>query len=169
MNYKRLIFLIIAVMLVCCFVACEEHAVTEEAREQARQSEGVYDVEGKMILSPFRGDTVPKRISFEGEARATDLGEAIIHVAYKSDRMPDTARIQVEIDGEGNLLFKTFTLYYEGIPATAYMHRSRIRRHGEDTVSGTADCTITLAQIYSRDCELDVTAIRRTDALLDGH
>lgn len=169
MTSKCLIFPIIALFFVCCLAACEKHEVTEEAREQARQSEGIYDVEGQMILSPFRDDTVPKRISFNGVAHATDLGEAMIHVAYKSDKMPDTARIQVEIDGEGNLLFKTFTLYYEGISATANMHQSRIRRQSEDTICGTADCTIYLVQIYKRDCELEVLAVRRKQGSLDGH
>ena len=169
MTAKHYIFLLTITLLAGCFAACEERVATEEAREQARQSEGIYDVTGEMVLSPFGDDTEPKRLPFEGEARATDLGEAIIHVDYKSDKIPDTARLQVEIDGEGYLLFKTFTLSYDGISATAYMHQSRIRRHGEDTVSGTADCTLVLAQIYSRDCELNVMAVRRHDDNLDGH
>ena len=68
MTSKCLIFPLLTLFFVCCLAACEKHEVTEEAREQARQSEGIYDVEGQMILSPFRDDTVPKRVSFNGVA-----------------------------------------------------------------------------------------------------
>ncbi|MBR1516569.1 MAG: hypothetical protein IJ620_00280 [Bacteroidales bacterium] len=162
---SRNLFIII---LVCLLSGCMRHVVTEEAREQARQSEGVYDVAGSMTLAPFQNETEPRTITYSGTATATDLGDAIINVAYISDKTPDTVSIQVEMDGEGNLLFKNFSVNVFGVDASAHMRQSQIRRYGEDTVRGTAECTLTIF-LYSRDCELEVNAVRRPVENLDGH
>ncbi|MBR1792230.1 MAG: hypothetical protein IJ764_01135 [Bacteroidales bacterium] len=163
MNIRQhILTLAIIPLLLWAVCSCKKEA-TEEAKTQARLTEGIYDVNGTLDLAAYTyGDA--KSLSFSGQGTATDIGEAVMALSYISDKTGDTNTIYADIDEEGNLLFRDFTIRYEGIRCSNKMHTSSIRRHGDDTISGKARCTMTVAYFLSRDMDFDVIAVRHHEA-----
>lgn len=157
MRYKLIINLI-ALSLVWAMTSCGKEA-SEEAKAQAQETEGYYDVEGTLNLAAYRFEGA-KTIRFSGKGTAKDVGDAVMAISYISDKTGETNTIYADIDEQGNILFRDFSISYEGIPCSNKMHSSNIRRHGSDTIAGTANCTMTAAYILSRDMRFDVMAVR---------
>lgn len=158
MTRYKLIFILITLTFALAMTACKKEA-SEEAKEQAQETEGYYDVDGTLDLSAYAFDDA-KTVHFTGKGTARDIGNASMEISYTSDKTGETKSIKANIDEQGNILFEDFTISYEGIPCSNKMHSSNIRRHGRDTIAGTAYCTMTAAYILSRDMNFNVTAIR---------
>lgn len=158
MTRYKLIFTLIALTLALTLTACKKE-VSEDAKEQAQETEGYYDVEGTLDLSAYAFDDA-KTVHFTGKGTARDIGNAAMEISYTSDKTGETNSIMANIDEQGNIIFEDFTISYEGIPCSNKMHSSNIRRHGSDTIAGTAYCTMTAAYILRRDMHFNVTAVR---------
>ena len=102
-----------------------------------------------------------KFVDSSGRATVDTLANATLAISYISDKTGDTNSIVVAIDEAGILIFKRLKIDYNGIEASATTLESNIQRHGNDTVSGSAQLRLSIFNgLQTRQCDMDVVAVR---------
>ena len=162
MKYKSLIIIALTIVAVLAVTSCKKRIVTEEMREHAAMARGNYNITGMLDLYPYEGgDTEHRNVDFSGRATVDTLANATLAISYISDKTGDTNSIVVAIDEAGILIFKRLKIDYNGIEASATTLESNIQRHGNDTVSGSAQLRLSIFNgLQTRQCDMDVVAVR---------